>query len=294
MNDLPQISVIIVTHNSEATIEGCIHSLTSQSYPRKKFEVIIVDDGSKDRTVVFAKKAGADLVINTEPCTVGTARNKGVEKARGTLLACLDSDCKVNDDWLSVIMKELKPLTGITGPIENGHKQSSISWSEYFMEFCGFDENRPKSLTRFLPGCNQAISKESLNLTNGFVESKLSSDDVYFGEILDSIGIVKKFIPEMKISHLGSTDMKKFQRKMNLRGLGFIQTRNDIRTLPFSFIARSRFFIPLLFLGVIISKARYATRAKKLRLFLNSFPVFLRGNFSFCKGAWNEIKSHCS
>jgi len=292
MSDLPQISVIIVTHNSEATIEGCINSLTSQSYPMKKFEIIIVDDGSKDKTVVFAKKAGADLVINTEPCTIGTARNKGVEKARGTVLAFLDSDCEANDDWLSTIMKELKPLTAITGPIENAFKQNLISWSEYFMEFCGFDEYRPKSLTRFLPGCNQAISKESFNLTNGFVESKLSSDDVYFGKILDSVGVVKKFIPEMKIRHLCSTDINKFQRKMSLRGLGFIQTRKDIRTLPFSFLARSRFFIPLLFLGMIISKGRYAVRAKKLQIFLNSFPIFLRGNFSFCKGAWKEIKSH--
>jgi len=292
MNNLPQISVIIVTHNSEPTIEGCLHSITSQSYPREKFEIIIVDDGSKDRTVVFAKNAEADLVINTEPCTIGTARNKGVEKARGTVLAFLDSDCEANDDWLSTIMKELKPLTAITGPIENGLEQSLISWSEYFMEFSGFDEYRPKSLTRFLPGCNQAITKESFNLTNGFVESKLSSDDVYFGETLDSVGVVKKFIPEMKIRHFGSTDINKFQSKMSLRGLGFIQSRNDIRTLPFSFIARSRFFIPFLFLGMIISKARYAIRAKKLRVFLNSLPIFLRGNFSFCKAAWKEIKSH--
>ena len=91
MNNLPQISVIIVTHNSEPTIEGCINSLTSQSFPRKKFEIIIVDDGSNDRTVELAKKAEADLVINTEPCTIGTARNKGIEKARGTVLAFLDS-----------------------------------------------------------------------------------------------------------------------------------------------------------------------------------------------------------
>ena len=292
MNDLFQISVIIVTHNSEPTIEGCIHSLTSQSYPREKFEIIIVDDGSNDRTVVFAKKAGADLVINTEPCTIGIARNKGVEKARGTVIAFLDSDCEANDDWLSTIMKELKPLTAITGPIENALKQSLISWSEYFMEFIGFDEYRPKSLTRFLPGCNMAITRESFNVTNGFVKSKLSSEDVNFGETLDSVGIVKKFIPEMKIHHLCSTEMKKFQIKMNKRGLGFIQSRNDIRTLPFSFIARSRFFIPFLFLGMIIFKARYAAKAKKLRIFIKCLPVFLRGNFSFCKGAWKEIKSH--
>jgi len=292
MNNLLQISVVIVTHNSEPTIERCINSLISQSFPRKKFEIIIVDDGSKDGTVELVKKAEVDLVINTEPCTIGTARNKGIEKARGTVLAFLDSDCEATDDWLSTIMKELKPLTAITGSIVNGLERSLISWSEYFMEFIGFDEHRPKSLTRFLPGCNMAIFKESFNLTNGFDKSKLSSFDVFFGETLDSVGIVKKFIPEMKIRHLGSTDINKFQIKMNKRGSGFIQSRNDIRTLPFSFLARSRFFIPFLFLGVIISKARYAARAKKLSVFIKSFPIFLRGNFSYCKGAWKEIKSH--
>jgi len=52
----PLISVIIATHNSEATIEKCLTSLMSQSYPREDYEIIVVDDGSKDKSVELSKK----------------------------------------------------------------------------------------------------------------------------------------------------------------------------------------------------------------------------------------------
>ena len=54
------ISVIIPTLNSGGTIERCINSLLNQSYPREKFEIIVVDGISEDDSVKIAKKAGAD------------------------------------------------------------------------------------------------------------------------------------------------------------------------------------------------------------------------------------------
>ena len=56
----PLLSIIIPTHNSEITIKKCIESLTSQSFSREKFEIIVVDDGSTDQTTSIAKNAGAD------------------------------------------------------------------------------------------------------------------------------------------------------------------------------------------------------------------------------------------
>jgi len=56
--DKPILSIIIPTHNSELTIEECISSIKSQKYPKEKYEIIIVDDGSKDNTVDLCKKGG--------------------------------------------------------------------------------------------------------------------------------------------------------------------------------------------------------------------------------------------
>jgi len=81
------LSVIVPTHNSESTIQRCISSLISQSFPREQFEIIVVDDGSKDKTTTLAKETGADQIIVTEPCYVGKARNIGVQKAKTNFLA---------------------------------------------------------------------------------------------------------------------------------------------------------------------------------------------------------------
>ena len=136
----PILSIIIPTHNSDQTIERCIRSLTSQSFPREKFEIIVVDDGSKDQTSSLAKKAGADKVIITEPCFQGKARNIGVENANGNLLGFIDSDCEAKDGWVETIIKELETLNAISGPIENGNPQSKVAWAEYFVEFCAFND----------------------------------------------------------------------------------------------------------------------------------------------------------
>ena len=85
------ISIIIPAYNSEATIEKCVHSLTSQSFPRNQFEIIVVDDCSTDKTAYLAKAAGANHVISTKTnCGQGPARNLGVKNAKGKFLAFTD------------------------------------------------------------------------------------------------------------------------------------------------------------------------------------------------------------
>jgi len=106
-----ELSIIIPTHNSVSIIEQCICSLTSQSYPRDRYEIIVVDDGSKDGTIDLSKKSGADKVIEIEPCFQGKARNIGAEIANGKFLAFIDSDCEAKEGWIESIITELEKKT---------------------------------------------------------------------------------------------------------------------------------------------------------------------------------------
>ena len=56
--DLPSISIVIPTYNSERTLSLCLGSIAEQDYPREKIEIIIADGGSKDRTLEIAEKFG--------------------------------------------------------------------------------------------------------------------------------------------------------------------------------------------------------------------------------------------
>jgi len=282
------LSIIIPTHNSALTIEKCINSLASQSYPREKYEIIIVDDGSKDDTVNLAKKAGADNIIKTESCFQGKARNIGVQNSKANLLAFIDSDCEAKEGWIESIVEHLPKVHAMTGPILNGNSQSIVAWGEYFMEFGGFHEHQKRSLVRFLPGCNQAYRKEVFLKTNGFTE-KRSSEDVLFGQSLKEVGIQASFIPQTQIQHLCRTSLDKVLSNMRMLGKYSVRTRKESPSIKYSYIMTRRWSIPLLFFGKIGKCFSYAVGGKKIGKFIISFPAIILASFSFCRGIWGEL-----
>ena len=211
----------------------------------------------------------------------------GVRKTRGKLLALIDSDCVAHKNWLETIVKELEKFDAISGSCLNGIEHP-IAWSEYLLFFSEHSQFKQREKIRFLFGCNQSLTRKSYDLTGGFPEV-YSSDDVEFGELLSKKGISLYFIPEMKIQHLGLQDKNKFLAKMKRRGIGFIRTRKKQSTLPFSFLSTHRLFVPMIYLGFLSSRFKYAIEAKKLQKFLILLPLTCRAIFSYCKGSWEEL-----
>ncbi len=88
------ISVIIPTYNREAQVPDAVRSVLDQTL--KPFEIIVIDDGSTDRTAeVLAPFGNAIRYIKTENSGVSAARNRGIREANGEWIAFLDSD----DTW---------------------------------------------------------------------------------------------------------------------------------------------------------------------------------------------------
>jgi glycosyltransferase involved in cell wall biosynthesis len=95
--------MIVNAYNEEKNLPSCIASLKDQSV--KLFEIIVVDNGSTDRTAEVAKKAGAK-VFSIKPRSRGLARDYGLRKAKGDIIAYLDSDMEINRDWAKEILKK--------------------------------------------------------------------------------------------------------------------------------------------------------------------------------------------
>jgi glycosyltransferase involved in cell wall biosynthesis len=106
----PTVSVIIPTYNRKSFILETLYSLTEQTYPSDRFEVIIIDDGSSDGT--------KELEAETFPFTLryfwqtnqgdALARNVGAQQSRADILAFLDDDILVESEYLSHIVCELE------------------------------------------------------------------------------------------------------------------------------------------------------------------------------------------
>jgi len=121
-----KISVVIPTYNEENYIEKCLKSLMNQTLQRDEFEIIIVDGGSKDKTVEISEKY-ADKILFQKSEGVGGARNDGVRESSSSIIATTDADIILPPDWLERILfnfssRNIACLFGPIKPIENRFK----------------------------------------------------------------------------------------------------------------------------------------------------------------------------
>ncbi len=94
MNNFPFFSVIIPVYNRETTIARAINSVLNQTY--SNFEIIVINDGSTDKTMDVLNNFENIKILNTKNNGVSKARNLGVKSCSGKWLAFLDSD----DEWI--------------------------------------------------------------------------------------------------------------------------------------------------------------------------------------------------
>lgn len=100
IRDPMPVSVIVPTHNGEATLPALLESLRRLDYPAEALEVIVVDNRSTDASpAIVARFPEARLVRQPRPGAYA-ARNAGLAVARGQILAFTDDDCQVDRAWV--------------------------------------------------------------------------------------------------------------------------------------------------------------------------------------------------
>ncbi len=106
---LPSVSVVLAASNAESTIAECLESLVALRYPRELLEIVVVDNGSSDGTRSILERLGDAVVVVEERRTRGpaAARNAGVRRARGDVIALTDVDCTVDPSWLAELVAPL-------------------------------------------------------------------------------------------------------------------------------------------------------------------------------------------
>lgn len=100
LSRLPSVSIMIPVFNDEAGLHLCLEGISKQTYPRDRFEVIVVDNGSSPKLELSSEYPFA---VHIEFCaTPGSyaARNAGASLAKGEVFAFTDADCAPRPDWL--------------------------------------------------------------------------------------------------------------------------------------------------------------------------------------------------
>ncbi len=131
-----RVSVVVPARNEQPRIGACLQALVEQDYPQGAYEVIVVDDGSTDRTAEEAARFGVSVL--RQPALGGAAaRNLGVAHARGEVVAFTDADCVPARDWLRELVAPFADKgVGVCGGDVQG---LGASWVARYVD----DEARP-------------------------------------------------------------------------------------------------------------------------------------------------------
>lgn len=100
-------SVIIPALDAEAVLPGCLEALAVQTVPADRYEIIVVDDGSGDRTFETAESFGA-RALRQEHKGPAAARNLGASKARGRVLLFTDADCRPEPGFIEALARAVE------------------------------------------------------------------------------------------------------------------------------------------------------------------------------------------
>jgi glycosyltransferase involved in cell wall biosynthesis len=96
----PLVSVIVPARNAAGHIGDCLQALANQTYPGERREVIVVDNGSRDATREVVAAHQVHLLEEISSRSPYPARNRGLDHARGEVIAFTDADCRPIETWL--------------------------------------------------------------------------------------------------------------------------------------------------------------------------------------------------
>ena len=247
----PKVSVIVCSYNGGQTLGDCLRSLDEVAYP--DFEIVLVDDGSKDdteqlvRAWLAERRARVPEVVKDEGAIVqgqhhearcevyegggklpgfihivqpnmglSYARNAGAHAARGEIFAYTDSDCMADSDWLYFMVGTLLSgdYVGVGGP---NISPPAVNWIQAAVCAAPGGPNHvllTDVVAEHIPGCNMAFHRAAFESIGGFdTEYRKAGDDVDFCWRLQTNGGVIAFAPSAIVWHYRRFTLKAFRKQ---------------------------------------------------------------------------------
>jgi glycosyltransferase involved in cell wall biosynthesis len=219
-------SFIIPVYNRPQELEELLACVAKQSYTN--FEVIVVEDGSTDKSDLVVKNFANQLKINyyfKENGGQGFARNYAFERAKGDYFIILDSDALIEPNYLEAALQGIqKDSLDIFGGPDKDHEsftpvQKAISFAMTSLFTTGGIRGKAKNVGgQFHPrSFNMGISRQVWEETKGFKITRMG-EDIEFSIRCISLGFKSGLLPEAFIYHKRRTSFKQFYKQIHFFG----------------------------------------------------------------------------
>jgi len=215
----PRVSVVVCAYNAERTMDQCLASLETLDYP--DYEVIVVNDGSRDRTLEISEGYGYCRIISQPNKGLSVARNVGAEASTGEIVAYTDSDCVADADWLTYLVAkmEAKELAACGGPNFPPPEDSLVPAAVAVSPGGPTHVLISDEVAEHIAGCNMAFRRDVLLALGGFDPVyRAAGDDVDICWRLQDAGYTIGFSPAAVVWHFRRNTVKAYLNQQ--RGYG--------------------------------------------------------------------------
>jgi O-antigen biosynthesis protein len=202
LQSYPRVSVVVCAYNAERTMDRCLASLAELNYP--DYEVIVVNDGSRDRTLEITKGYGYCRIIDQPNKGLSVARNVGAEAATGEIVAYTDSDCVADPDWLTYLVAKMEAssLAACGGPNFPPPEGDLVPAAVAVAPGGPTHVLISDEVAEHIAGCNMAFRREALLQLGGFDPIyRAAGDDVDICWRFQDAGYTIGFSPAAVVWH---------------------------------------------------------------------------------------------
>jgi glycosyltransferase involved in cell wall biosynthesis len=194
------VSIIIPTLNEEKVIGRCLEALTSAKHENLELEIIVVDNGSSDKTVAIAQSYGVIALVK-KYVRIAALRNYGVAHSQGDVLGFVDADCLVGKNWL---MNAIRCMVAQSADAVGSYYAipEDASWIGKTMEL--MQSKKTGADVNYIPAGNLLVARGVYAAMGGFDESLETNEDVDFCQRLKDKKYRLYSDPSIHSVHLGT------------------------------------------------------------------------------------------
>jgi len=183
-NELPKVSVLIPIYNEEGSVKKTLDSILITDYPKNKFEIIVIDDGSTDNSLKIAKtfeKKGVKIFAKKVNGGKGSALNYGLKKCKGEVFISMDADTMIEPQTVKNMIRYFKDkeVMSVT-PAITTYKPTGIlqrvQHAEYLLGLFLRKAFASVNAIHITPGAFSAYRKSFTDKYGGYDEDNITED----------------------------------------------------------------------------------------------------------------------